>query len=375
MRKVAIITLNGYFNYGNRLQNYALQEAIKKTGLDVDTVLLERYAQAHNISTLDKMKGKNLAKLVDIFKEKIAKKIHQDIEKERTKIFIDFTRNYISETDYRISENSIPSDLVDRYSHFVTGSDQVWNPSSRQDPSIFFLNFARKEQRIAYSPSFGVSSIKPEQQALYKKLIEGMHRLSVRENEGSKIIKDLTGLDAPVHVDPTLLLTKEEWLKVAKPAKKKPEKSVLLTYFLGGIPTEHRSKIEKIAKENNLEIVNLGDRKDKNAYVTGPSEFLDYINTAALFCTDSFHGAVFSIIFNTPFIVYKRRGPVEMYSRMSTLVKKFNFESRQIDQLKDSEIFEVDFSHTEPIIKQEQAISYAYLNESLEVGDTLHESK
>src|SRR5690554_1783781 len=98
MRKVAIITLNGYFNYGNRLQNYALQEAIKKTGLDVDTVLLERYAQAHNISMLEKMKGKNLTKLVDIFKEKIAKKIHQDIEKERTRIFIDFTRNYISET-------------------------------------------------------------------------------------------------------------------------------------------------------------------------------------------------------------------------------------------------------------------------------------
>jgi exopolysaccharide biosynthesis predicted pyruvyltransferase EpsI len=103
--------------------------------------------------------------------------------------------------------------------------------------------------------------------------------------------------------DPILLLTKEKWLSIAKEASNKPKDKYLLTYFLGGIPTQYKKEIKKTAKENNLEIINLGDIKEKDTYQTGPSEFIDYINNCSVMFTDSFHGTVFSILFEKPFVV------------------------------------------------------------------------
>lgn len=366
MKKIGIITLNGYFNYGNRLQNYALQEVIKKQGFDVETVILENFNAAHNLTIIEKIKGRSIKNLYDILASKVINKLNREIELERKNVFVDFTKEFIAETNFKISERSIPLNFLEDYSYFVTGSDQVWNPSSRANPSIYFLDFAKKEQRIAYAPSFGVSKLDSNDEELYKNLINGMERLSVRENEGAEIINKLTGLDAPVHVDPTFLLTKEEWENVARPAKKKPNKEFILTYFLGGIPKEHKSQIYKIAEEYDLEIVNLSDLSDKKAYTAGPSEFLDYVKSAKLFCTDSFHAVVFSLIFKTPFIVYKREGKIEMYSRINTLVEKFKLEDRQISRINENELFNINFEHVDQIIEKEQEISFNYLKESFE---------
>src|SRR5699024_7837720 len=118
----------------------------------------------------------------------------------------------------------------------------------------------------------------------------------------------LTGRKAEVVADPTLLLTKESWLIVAKPASNKPKESYLLTYFLGVVTAEVKEKIDEYARKYKLKVVNLAQPKNKKYYLTNPSEFLDYINSATLFLTDSFHGTVFSILFETPFIVTDRKG-------------------------------------------------------------------
>ena len=223
--------------------------------------------------------------------------------KNRKENFMEFSKTYINETDYIVSKKHIPENLSDRYDYFITGSDQVWNPDNLHGTSFFFLTFAEQYKRIAYAPSFGVSEIKPEFIEDYKEWISGMYKLSVREDDGAKIIKKLTGRESPVLVDPTLLLTKEKWLSIAKEASNKPKDKYLLTYFLGGIPTQYKKEIKKTAKENNLEIINLGDIKEKDTYQTGPSEFIDYINNCSVMFTDSFHGTVFSILFEKPFVV------------------------------------------------------------------------
>lgn len=197
-----------------------------------------------------------------------------------------------------------------------------------------------------------------------------MHKLSVREDDGAKIIKELTGKDAPVLVDPTLLLTREKWLSIAKEASNKPKGKYLLTYFLGGIPDNYKKQIKNIVKENKLEVINLGDIREKETYITGPSEFIDYINNCSILCTDSFHGAVFSILLEKPFIVFERIGSTSMYSRIDTLLNKFKLNYRKAENMTWGEdVFNIDFSHIPSILSSERKKAIDYLNDALNVKD------
>ena len=381
MKKVGILTLNGYFNYGNRLQNYALQETLKSYGFDTETIIVninnKKTGDNNNsfIKRIKRLKGKDMEDILNKTRTILWNKTHRkDINMSksiRTEIFKKFTYEYIKETDYTISDNNVPDDLSDRYDYFVTGSDQVWNPAYNHGSSIYFLTFAPKHKRIAYAPSFGVSEIAAEYVENYKEWLSGMHRLSVREDDGAKIIKELTGREAPVLVDPTLLLTREKWLSIAKEANNKPKGKYLLTYFLGGIPNEYKKQIKNIIKENNLEVINLGDIREKETYRTGPSEFIDYINSCSIFCTDSFHGAVFSILMEKPFIVYERMGTsLSMYSRINTLLDKFDLNSRKAENIKtNEEIFNIDYSHVPPILEEERDKAFKYLKEALNIED------
>lgn len=381
MKTIGIVTLNGYFNYGNRLQNYALQEILINLGLNAETIINKnRRPKKPNRKT---KATEQISKIADnTFKELIAKVYFKlwnythkkeivNAKLKRTEIFKKFTYHYIKETDYTISDDNIPEDLSDRYNYFITGSDQVWNPDYIYGSSIYFLTFAPKYKRIAYAPSFGVPEIKSEYIEDYKEWISGMHRLSVREDDGAKIIKKLTGRDAPVLVDPTLLLTKEKWLSIAKEPNNKPKDKYLLTYFLGGVPDEYEKQIKNIVKENNLEVINLNDIRETETYMTGPSEFIDYINSCSVFCTDSFHGAVFSILMEKPFIVYERMGTsLSMFSRINTLLNKFDLNCRKAENIKTNEdIFNIDYSHVPPILEAERKKAFDYLKEALNIED------
>lgn len=365
MKKVAIITLNGYFNYGNRLQNYALQEVIKSLGHDVDTIMVNRNMKNKEGRILRVLK--NPKKLLVIFKRFKINKKNEKISIERSKNFKQFSKKYISETEYYISENNIPSDLSNKFDFFVVGSDQVWNPFTVGKSGIYFLSFAPKEKRIAYAPSFGISNIPLEYKEEYKVLLSSMGKLSVREKAGAEIIKNLSGRTAQILVDPTLLLSKEKWLSVSQQVSNKPKDSYLLTYFLGDISSEKQKKIKEIATLKKLKVINLSNIKDKDFYESGPSEFIDYINSAEIFLTDSFHGVVFSILLETPFIVFNRKdNQPSMNSRIDTLLETFKFESRFSDKLKsNNEIFNLDFSHVHSILKEERERALNYLKEAI----------
>lgn len=371
MKKVAILTLNGYYNYGNRLQNYATQEVLKSLGFDVVTIIYDRKTTTEKrlLKRIYNLKNYSPTELHLKIYNKFWRSIRKNSITKRTEIFLKFTRDYIKETNYSISKVNIPPDLSDRYDYFVTGSDQVWKPSNLDGSSIFFLTFTEKYKRIAFAPSFGVSEIKPEYKESYKKWISAMHYLSVREDDGAKIIKDLTGRNAPVLVDPTLLLTREKWLSIARKADNKPEGKYLLTYFLGKIPFKYKKQIKAIVKKNNLEVINLNDIKEKETYETGPSEFINFINSCSVVCTDSFHGAAFSILFGKPFIVYQRIGSSQsMFSRIKTLLDKFDLNSRIAENVRSAEqAFKIDYTHVQPILKSERDKAFNYLKEALEV--------
>lgn len=361
MKKIGIITLNGYFNYGNRLQNYALQEILKVLGFEVETILVDTSVKYNDIAF-----GEVCKRLITSLWNRLIRRKVEKSKKERMVTFKEFSDRYIRETDFCISNDKIPDDLSDRYDYFVTGSDQVWNPLYIQNSSIYFLTFAPPNKRIAYAPSFGISHIPPIWLEDYKLWLSEMASLSVREEAGAEIIRSLTRREATVLVDPTLLLTKEKWLEISRESAYKPKENYLLTYFLGEQTKDRENMIQDISKENNLTIINLSDIEDEKRYSADPGEFIDYIYSSSVLFTDSFHGCVFSILLEKPFVVFERNESTpSMISRIDTLLSTFQLHSRKWSKLEMDKIFQIDYSHLASILEFERTKAICYLQKAL----------
>ena len=369
--KVGIITLHGYHNYGNKLQNYALQESIKKLGFDVATVIisLPREKRKHIVDKISKLftiDGQK--KIFNRICKLIKYYFNKGLEDKRIKVFKSFSNEYLLEMFYDYNNETLTY-LANKFDFFITGSDQVWNPIYKNELPIYFLTFCRPNQRLSYAPSFGQATIPKEYEDKYRAWLSEMKALSVREESGAKIIKDLTGRDAPVVVDPTLLISKEHWLSIAKKASNRPDDDYILTYFLGKVSAETKKQIKYFSKKYKMRVISLADLNDKDTYVAGPSEFIDYINSASILLTDSFHGVVFSILLEKPFIVYERLGS-SMYSRIETLLEIFNLRSREVRHIKNADdIFNIDYSHVAPILEAERNKALNYLREAFNIQE------
>jgi len=355
MKKIGIVTLNGYFNYGNRLQNYALQKAIENQGYEVDTIRLNRL-------NWFKKKKFNLGEI----KRKYQNPSLFQSNKNRERIFSEFSNNYINETEeiYNIHDDlSVLNNLFDL---FFVGSDQVWNPAMNSESSAYFLQFANSKKRFSYSASFGVAELDSKLTNKYKAWLADFNMISVRENEGANLVEKLTGKKPPVLSDPTVLLNKDEWLSISEKPDNVYGKNYLLTYFLGEIPQEYKLQINNISKLYNLEMINLADVSDTETYETGPSEFIEYINNCTLFCTDSFHGTLFSIMFKKPFIAYRRKGGKSTFSRIETLLNTYNFQYRKNEHIDSESVLNIDFSHVDKILNLEREQGYNFIKNAVE---------
>lgn len=362
--KVGISTIIDFDNYGNRLQNYASQQVIKSLGVESET--LPRVIFCGIKWQLKKLVFPPLVYLYDKSSKKDIAKLNQKLREKR---FMDFTNRYINSSKQFIGSYEELKLLSSKYNFVITGSDQVWNYNFRPNLDIDFLQFVNQSQRIAYAPSFGVSSIPKEHVNQYTDYLNDMNFLSVREHAGQKIIKDLTGRDAEVLVDPTMMLSKDEWLNITKKPKCTPNKKFLLTYVLGNQTENFKSFIEKLAKEKDLEILNLLNPNDKYIHSVDPSEFIYLINNADVMVTDSFHGAVFSILMQTPFVIFERQDSnISMNSRIETLVSTFNMESRLSRNIHSvDDVFNISFEHIDGILEYERNKAIQYLKQAFEI--------
>lgn len=172
-----------------------------------------------------------------------------------------FSDKYINS----VFDFKVKPDLNDRYDYFIAGSDQIWNPAFVNLKNEF-LQFADRNKRVAYAASFGVSEIKPDKVEIVRKGLEGIDYISVREQAGAKIVKDLTGKEVPVLVDPTLLLSAEDWEKIMeRPVWYRDEKYILV-YFLSKLPDKIRNDIKNLAEKYKLKIIDLMDRENIDYY-------------------------------------------------------------------------------------------------------------
>ncbi len=358
MKKVGIITIYDLTNYGNRLQAYALFNVIKRLKCKPISVL---YGNKMKVIIKTVIKKSNILKYCYSFYEDISEKktINAAInELKRLKLFSQFSHKIKTKIFLRDKKT------IDYY---VCGSDQIWNPNFAGQP-WYFAAFANPQKRISYSASFGVSTLPEKVIDRYKRDLTNMQHISVREEAATQIVKVLTGKEAQVVLDPTLMLDAKEWREVSKKPKFKVPEKYLLTYFLGDISEEIKSYIEKVAEDNNLEIIYLNYyNKNDYWYQTGPSEFIWLIDNAALMCTDSFHGSVFSILMESPFVAFRRNSNNSMHSRFESLLGMFKLKERFFENLNKGEEFKIDYSHVPEILNSEREKSINFLKEALKL--------
>lgn len=383
--KIGIITLLGN-NYGNRLQNYAVQEILKKYG-EVYTVPYEKKNQSvSKKSVLCKCNPFYVKKAVDsrllniyhlsnrkmntISRTSFFLKHRDEIKKslkKRNQAFAEFDAKYII---YELEKLHLQGDdcepWVEQYDAWVCGSDQIWNPHYPTATRNAFLQFAPQERRIALSASIGLSDV-TEMPDEYKVWMKEIPYLSVRENEAADIVHTLTGRKAEVFLDPTMILPKQKWEYMAEQVERKLPDKFALNYFLGIKEKDYAKFIDRDIKKRGLERVDMLNGEYSDYMDLSPDEVIGAIKNAEIIYTDSFHGVVFSIIFHKQFIVFERSEEGKsMNSRLLTLLKKFGMQDRVYN--KDNTLAlneQIDYSKTDKIISEEQIRVQNFLDHAM----------
>lgn len=356
MTKIAIVTLFGYMNIGNKLQNYAVQELIKSLGYVPETLVCDDFIHRYSINVKERIK---------LFLGNFIKKYKKYLlDYKRRKVFFDETDGLISRSDF-LSWEEIKNKKNDSYSAYVVGSDQVWYNwlQTEGEMEFRFLEFVDEKKRICFSPSFGMDEVPEDEMEIFRVGLNGFTNLSSREISGCKLIEDITGKNAALLCDPTMMISTQKWNDIAqKPKYNVPDKFVLL-YFLSKISEEQKKIIEEYAKYNECKIVNIYDIESPAYYNTTPQEFIYLMNKASYVFTNSFHGTVFSILYHRKFTTFSRvLNEVRMNNRSITLLEKFDL----LECLNGIKITEYDWNYVEDILKIESDKGIEYLRKEIE---------
>lgn len=324
--KVGILSRHSVANYGSLWQAYALQTAIEQLGYE-----------AVNINyTPEKEVGGTLAKtLINVSRwrknpvTRLAFLAYQYPSFSHTfSTFKRFRTYYLNETKEYTSSEQLKNDLpsVDL---FCTGSDQVWNLlyDNKIDDTYFFDFLPDDKSRIAYAASFGGNKFEEGDVEKYAKYLKKYESISVREDSGVQILKEF-GIEGTQVLDPTLLLSKEEWEKLLPDRQKKED--YILIYQLRPNKEFDNYAVE-LSKKTGMKLIRISTmffQKFKCGefhYLPKPEEFLWYIKNAKYLLTDSFHGTCFAINFGTQFIEIL---PGRFNSRNQSLLKSMGVEDR-----------------------------------------------
>lgn len=355
--KVGVVTItNGPCNYGNQLQNSAAIATLDKLNVKADTLFFV-YKAEYLVSIKHKLKNM----VFSVFG------CGNYLQARRELAFERFSKRYIKYT--KPIKGSVPQEIIDEYDYFICGSDQVWNPFFSTDDimwNYYLLSFAPESKRVSFAASIGVSDIPKEKKNAFVSALNGYKAISVREEAGATLIKLMVGRMAETIIDPTLMLNKEEWDKIAqKPKKVNCDKKYVITYFLGGKNERVSNQIEEL-KKMGYEIYNFLDKSQPDLFIADPAEFVYLISKASLVLTDSFHACVFSFIYEKPYLVYAREGKENgMISRIDTLLSKFSMQRKYVGSGLENDLFEHDYSQGKLLLKAEREKAIRFLKKAL----------
>lgn len=314
--KVGTITFHQSDNYGAILQAYALQQAIKKMGFE--TKIINYYSDG-----IARWNGYCKLNFKNISLSDVKTNIYRFLIRKKKKRFQVFRNNLELTSLYDKSTLHNSAKLFDC---FITGSDQVWNCFCTDEDYNYFLSFVKEaNKKCSYAASFGYSMIPPEYLEKTIKFLSDISYITVRENRGVELVKEMLDINVEQVLDPVFLLEKKTWLKLTKVINKKyifvyqAEKSPSLIHFA-----------EKLSLIYNCPIYIVSSvwrgtmrRNTVNKSDAGPEEFLSLLLNAEAVVTNSFHGTALSIIFNKNFYT-ELLDNNNTNSRVESLLKMFS---------------------------------------------------
>lgn len=339
--KIAILTQPLCANYGGVLQNYALQQILRQLGHEPITLEKNYLHKVPNFIQLSiSIPKRIITKYILKKREYIFDEKHYNnaVTKVRAKLY-PFIKNYI----YRLWFESWKTINPTSFDAFIVGSDQVWRPRYNVGKlDKMFLSFIPEDRpikRIAYAASFGADEWEytEEQTKECQYLAKRFNAVSVREDSGVELCKKHLDIDATHVLDPTLLLDKKHYNSLC--AEIPTEKGYLCAYILD-LEESEKSKLEEIAKSRGL---NLKICSADNDCTLSIEEWLAMFRDAEMIVTNSFHGTVFSIIFNKEFysITHSIRGG----SRIPSLFRQLNINTNRLL----TDITEIPIGTTKPL--------------------------
>lgn len=356
--KAAIVTFQSAYNYGAVLQAFALQEYLNQN------FAVTRILDYHNKEIDASYQNAHFIDFIRNPKNAIFKSIQGVLYKEKKKKIDLFRKRYLKITKQYDSANI--TEAQNEADVFITGSDQVWNYLIVNRDSAYYLNFVKDKRTCSYAASFGIASIPLEYQDFYKKNLNNIDYISVRETNGVEIVKSMIRRDAKVMPDPTLLLNQKIWNEMCVVPNQigkyilvykitKADKLLLFSKELSKI-----TGLPIVYIPNDLKSGSIGKLKTN----VGPEEWLGYIKNAEYVVTNSFHGTVFSILFNKKFFAEVSSKVNPSTSRLKSLLEMFGLEERTLDCYTDKMLDkELDKAEINKVLEAQRERAYDFFKQ------------
>lgn len=356
--RIGIVTFwDSEDNYGQVLQCYALQKFLLDKGHDVFLIKyrpIKKWNLRVLFSRLRMYCSKDISKFIEsftlFFKFRRIARIKAQDKINHPRNFLSFKQQYIRYTDkiynqYELSANPPKADA------YIAGSDQIWSGVD----SVFFLDFAPKGTlRIAYAPSFGRNDASVP--TLIAKYLSKLDVVTVREQEGISICRQLGRIDASLVPDPTFLLSANQYAQISSPIS--CEDNFIFLYILGNDMNFDISNVYKWGKEQGLVVRYVASQGKTDSYAKeypNVDEWIFLMTKAKYVVTNSFHGMVMSIILNKKFVVIPLSGVfARMNGRILTTLNRYDLSERMIFKGELDILFrEIDYSIINKMLEEQ----------------------
>jgi len=354
MKSLKVVTYCTWTSIGSVLQALGLKRALQNNGYE-SRIITNRKENEYVHAKVRSLKGVvvRLFEILNYKKRLVAYKkrlsfINQNLD-------IEYFDNY---SDLREVTKKDSTEI------YLAGSDQIWNPDACK--AEFFLDFADGKKKVSYAASMGNTKITDEKKELFANYINSFDYISVRESECKNVLKKLTDKEIFVNIDPTFLLSADEWRKYEKEYNVKDPYILLYMLYWDDACKE---EIIKLKRETGLPVYAITNGltrayADKYLYDVGVDEFLWLVDHAQYVITSSFHGVAFSTIFNKKFApVVNPASP----SRIDGLLHTLSVPKTCIADLHNTSDF--DYEKTNSAIDIERENSIQYLNKALGIYD------
>ena len=332
--KLGLLTFHTAANYGAALQAYAFEKFLTDKGYDCEYVNYVNESRAHEYSMTwhiyDCLKHRKLSSAAAY----LAGSPFMTLRKWRFNRFYD---KYVRKTEKVYRDSKEAEELNNKYDYFIVGSDQVWNPVCNGDDAAFLLDFVKdSKKRVSYSPSFGMTEVDDVHKEIFADNLKKFAHIGVRETVGQQIVRELTGRESMLCLDPVLLLSKEQWEEVM-PKKCKKESFVFSytnrdsqtrDFFNTGYQLNGRKHYVLSRYTKPGDFLNIHVRVK---YCMSPQEFIWVVNNADMVVSASFHCIAMSIILNRPFVAITT-GDEGKDERLLNLLRTLGLQDRMLKE-------------------------------------------